>query len=133
MRISDWSSDVGSSDLTGSGSSGGAGRALTWATHSSRFDAGSGPLVTLRPQAPSTRARPTASAPRTRLFDIRMSLPSLGVRRGCRGRGGLFLVAVAVGFHPTGELEAGVGADRDRKSTPLNPSPYCAPRMPSSV
>src|SRR3546814_9056480 len=69
-------------------------------------------MGTLRPQAPSTRARPTASAPRTRLFDMRMSLPSLGVRRVCRGRGGLFLVEVAVGFHRTGELEAGVGADR---------------------
>src|SRR3546814_104171 len=105
-------SNVSNCCITGSGSSGGAGRALTLATHSSRFDAGSGPLVTLRPQAPSTRARPTASAPRTRLFDMRMSLPSLGVRRGCRGRGGLFLVEVAVGFHRTGELEAGVGADR---------------------
>src|SRR3546814_2706077 len=104
-------SNVSNCCITGSGSSGGAGRALTLATHSSRFDAGSGPLVTLRPQAPSTRARPTASAPRTRLFDMRMSLPSLGVRRGCRGRGGLFLVEVAVGFHRTGELEAGVRSE----------------------
>src|SRR5690606_18654285 len=108
-------SNVSNCCITGSGSSGGAGLALTLATHSSRFDAGSGPLVTLRPQAQSATTMPSASVPRMTVFDMRMSLPSLGGRRRGGGiglRSGLFLVEIAVGLHRARELEAGIGADR---------------------
>src|SRR5690606_9064774 len=105
-------SNVSNCCITGSGSSGGAGLALTLATHSSRFDAGSGPLVTLRPQAQSATTMPSASVPRMTVFDMRMSLPSLGGRGGIGLRGGLFFVEIAVGLHRARELKAGVGTDR---------------------
>src|SRR5690606_37744084 len=111
-------STVSNCCITGGGWGGGAGLALKFSAHSRRFGAGSGPLVTLRPQAPSTSARPSASAPRAMVFDMPMSVPSPGIRGICSIRllfGGFVLVQVTVGLHRAGELEAGVGTDRRRR------------------
>src|SRR5690606_34839713 len=104
-------SNVSNCCITGSGSSGGAGLALTLATHSSRLGALPGVLVIPRLQAPSANARPSASAPRMTVFDMPMSVPSPG-GRGSRLLGRLFFIEVAVGLHRARELEAGVGTDR---------------------
>src|SRR5690554_5665523 len=106
-------SKVSNCCITGSGSSGGAGRARTLATHSSRLGASPGVLVTPRPHPASPSAIAEASMTRPRLLIPRISVPSPGLRRlGGLLFGGLLVVQVAVGLDRPGELQVGARADR---------------------
>src|SRR5690606_26444430 len=107
-------SKVSNCCITGSGSSGGAGRALTLATHSSRFGAPPGSLVMPRPQPASAATAARHASPRRALDVIAMSaLPLFCSRRGRRGflRGRLFLIEIAVGLDRARELERRIGTD----------------------
>src|SRR5690606_10813553 len=103
-------SNVSNCCITGSGSSGGAGRAFTLATHSSRFGASPGVLVIPRPQPATPSTTTAASASRAALLILRMSAPSPVLHR--RLLGGLLLVQVAVGLDRTGQLQVRTRADR---------------------
>src|SRR5690606_26189344 len=103
-------SKVSNCCITGSGSSGGAGRAFTLATHSSRFGASPGVLVIPRPQPTTPSTTTAASASRAALLILRMSAPSPVLHR--RLLGGLLLVQVAVGLDRTGQLQVRTRADR---------------------
>src|SRR5262245_1916119 len=105
--------------MTGSGSSGGAGRAFTSATHFSRFGASPGVLVTPReqPTKPSTSAiaaRARSRAP-SRMKSARISGTPLllagGWRIGCFLLADLVLVPIAGVLDRTGQLERAVGRD----------------------
>src|SRR5690606_6737970 len=101
-------SNVSNCCITGSGSSAGAGRFFTSATHFSRLEGSVGELVTLRPQAPSNGSNTSTMSIR----DVRMSatpLLLLGLRLGLAGR--FFLVQVPVGLDRAGELQRDVPAD----------------------
>src|SRR5690606_20791660 len=103
-------SKVSNCCMTGSGSSGGAGRARTLATHSSRLGASPGVLVMPRPQPATPSTTTAASATRALLLILRMSAPSPFLQCGLRS--GLFLVQVAVGLDRAGQLQVRARADR---------------------
>src|SRR5690606_6593241 len=106
-------SKVSNCCITGSGSNGGAGRARTLATHSSRLGASPGVLVTPRPHPATPSAIAEASMTRPRLLIPRISVPSPGLRRLCGLLfGGLLVVQVAVGLDRAGKLQVGARADR---------------------
>src|SRR5690554_894140 len=106
-------SKVSNCCITGSGSSGGAGRARTLATHSSRLGASPGVLVIPRPHPARPSAIAEASMTRATLLILCMSAPSPGLRRlGGLLFGGLLLVQVAVGLDRAGEFEVGSRPDR---------------------
>src|SRR5690606_33274987 len=100
-------SKVSNCCMTGSGSSGGAGRAFTLATHSSRFGASPGVLVTPLTQPASASASTQAAIPA--LFDV-LPMSASPPRRSSRLRvRRLLLVEVAVGLDRAGELQARIG------------------------
>src|SRR5690606_35072454 len=103
-------SKVSNCCITGSGSSGGAGRARTLATHSSRFGAPPGSLVMPRPQPASTRAAAMQASPRAALLVMPMSAAPSGLDvRGLRR--GFVLVQAAIGLHRAHQLQRRVRAD----------------------
>src|SRR5690606_9060011 len=118
-------SKVSNCCITGSGSSGGAGRALTLATHSSRLGASPGVLDTPRTQPANASASSVAAATRGKFIDIvRMSVRSPGgspVGGGGRLRSGFLLVEVAIGLDRSGKLEARVGRDAGRRIAAARP------------
>src|SRR5690606_38983854 len=110
-------SNVSNCCITGSGSSGGAGRALTSATKLSRLGASPGVLVTPREQPTSNTSTAEASIRRgidapPRTVSSRISGPLLaGLRRGRLGD--FFLVEVAVGLRRARRFQRSVGRDAD--------------------
>src|SRR5690554_4263053 len=104
-------SKVSNCCITGSGSSGGAGRARTLAAHSSRFGAPPGSLVMPRPQPASAAMAARQAKPRTALDVIPMS----AAPPGCSGRfflrGRLVLVQIAIGLDRAGQFKRRVGTD----------------------
>src|SRR5690554_2836127 len=107
-------SKVSNCCITGSGSSGGAGRARTLATHSSRFGASPGVLVIPRPHPATPTTTTDASTMRATLLILRMSASSPGLRRFRGGLlfGRLLVIEIAVGLDRAGQLQVGARPDR---------------------
>src|SRR5690606_24930753 len=78
--------------------------------HFSRLDGSSGPLVTLRPQAPSTATAKRAATMRGMRVRICISAPSLrGIGLFLRAR--FLIIEVTVGLDRSGQLQRDVAAD----------------------
>src|SRR5688572_15214112 len=108
-------SKVSNCCITGSGSRGGAGRALTSAIHFSRFGASPGVLLMPRPQAARESTRPTNRTGRAvRYMGVRrerISGPSSRLSGGGGLGRGLFLVQATIGLDRAGKLQRRVRAD----------------------